>query len=67
MPFTCSFCAITEKEQLEIIKRLVFFDISSGKIYTFQNFILCILTAFVIANNATPTSANTASHMVAIP
>ena len=29
--------------------------------------ILCNLTAFNIANNATPTSANTASHIVAKP
>lgn len=29
--------------------------------------IRCSLTAFKIANKATPTSANTASHMVAMP
>lgn len=33
----------------------------------FDQRILCNLTAFNIAKNATPTSANTASHIVAIP
>src|SRR5690606_18066468 len=35
--------------------------------FYYLNFIRCILTAFNIANNATPTSANTASHIVANP
>ena len=43
------------------------FSLRLSAFAVYQNFIRCIRIAFRIASNATPTSAKTASHIVATP